>query len=192
VRKYHGSYQRIAERLEQLQLPPEDLHKFFEQVALSIMVRNGDAHLKNFGVLMPAPEALRLSPVFDVVTTAAYTYTRFAGDVEQTDRTMALKLFAGRHHSKAYPTTEELVRFGEEVCGVTRPRAVLERLAQAMHETLASAKYDPRIPVPLLERVEPLWKVGLQYAARAANGRARALSGEARYAAPSFQDCCRS
>jgi serine/threonine-protein kinase HipA len=166
-RKYQGSYQRIAELLQRIQLPPEDLHKFFEQVALSVMVRNGDAHLKNFGVLLPVTGAPRLSPVFDVVTTAAYIYTRFAGDTEQTDRTMALKLFAGRHHSKAYPTTEELARFGEEQCGVVQPRAVLERLAQALNETLADAKHDPRIPTSVLERMEPLWKVGMQYAPHA-------------------------
>ena len=166
-RKYQGSYQRIAALLQQLKLPPEDLHKFFEQVALSVMVRNGDAHLKNFGVLLPGPEAPRLSPVFDVVTTAAYAYTRFAGDVEQTDRTMALKLFAGRHHSKAYPTTDELLRFGEELCDVKRPQAVLERIAQAMHETLVDAKCDSRIPAGLLERMEQLWKIGMQYALHA-------------------------
>ena len=49
--KYRGSYQRIGELLRYLQLPGEDLQRFFEQVALSVMVRNGDAHLKNFGVL---------------------------------------------------------------------------------------------------------------------------------------------
>jgi serine/threonine-protein kinase HipA len=47
-RKYHGSYQRIAELLRQLQLHSDNLHRFFEQVAFSVMVRNGDAHLKNF------------------------------------------------------------------------------------------------------------------------------------------------
>jgi serine/threonine-protein kinase HipA len=50
-RKYQGSYQAITELLKQLQLPRENLHRFFEQVALSVMVRNGDAHLKNFGLL---------------------------------------------------------------------------------------------------------------------------------------------
>ena len=50
-RKYQGSYQRVAELLRQLQLHSSNLHRFFEQVALCIMVRNGDAHLKNFGVL---------------------------------------------------------------------------------------------------------------------------------------------
>jgi serine/threonine-protein kinase HipA len=86
---------------------------------------------------------------------------------KQTDRTMALKLFAGRHHSKAYPTTDELLRFGEELCDVKRPQAVLERIAQAMHETLVDAKCDSRIPAGLLERMEQLWKIGMQYALHA-------------------------
>ncbi|MBI3350111.1 MAG: type II toxin-antitoxin system HipA family toxin [Burkholderiales bacterium] len=162
-RKYRGSYQRIGELLRYLQLPGEDLQRFFEQVALSVMVRNGDAHLKNFGVLVQQDGTPRLSPLFDVVTTAVYTYARFVGDEEQTDRTMALKLFAGKHHSKAYPTTEELLQFGTEVCGVVRPRVVLERIAVAMHETLADAKGDERIPASLLALMEPVWEVGTKY-----------------------------
>ncbi len=162
-RKYRGSYQRIGELLRYLQLPGEDLQRFFEQVALSVMIRNGDAHLKNFGVLVQQDGSARLSPLFDVVTTAVYTYTRFVGDEAQTDRTMALKLFAGRHHSKAYPTTEELLRFGTEVCGVVRPRAVLERLAEGMHETLAEAQSDERIPRGLLALMQPVWEVGMTY-----------------------------
>jgi len=36
-------------------------------------VKNGDAHLKNFGVLYDQPgSAVRLAPVYDVVTTTAY------------------------------------------------------------------------------------------------------------------------
>ncbi|HEY0956504.1 MAG TPA: type II toxin-antitoxin system HipA family toxin [Roseateles sp.] len=163
-RKYRGSYQRIAELLRYLQLPGEDLQRFFEQVALSVMVRNGDAHLKNFGVLVHPDGVPRLSPLFDVVTTAVYTYTRFVGDEEQTDRTMALKLFAGKHHSKAYPTTEELLQFGTEVCGVVRPRVVLERIAEAMHETLAEANGDVRVPASLLALMRPVWEVGMKYA----------------------------
>lgn len=163
-RKYRGSYQRIAELLRYLQLPGEDLHRFFEQVSLSVMVRNGDAHLKNFGVLVQSDGTPRLSPLFDVVTTAVYTYTRFVGDEEQTDRTMALKLFAGKHHGKAYPTTQELLQFGSEVCGVVRPRATLERIAEAMRETLADASGDGRMPAPLLAAMRPVWEVGMKYA----------------------------
>ncbi|CAM4154162.1 type II toxin-antitoxin system HipA family toxin [Roseateles saccharophilus] len=163
-RKYVGSYQRIADLLRYLQLAGEDLHRFFEQVALSVMVRNGDAHLKNFGVLVPRDGPPRLSPLFDVVTTAVYSYTRFVGDVEQTDRTMALKLFAGKHHTKAYPTTQELLRFGTEVCGVVRPRPVLERIAEAMDATLAGAQSDDRIPASLLALMKPVWQLGMEYA----------------------------
>jgi serine/threonine-protein kinase HipA len=37
------------------------------------MVRNGDAHLKNFGVLYALPgDTVALAPVYDVVTTTAY------------------------------------------------------------------------------------------------------------------------
>jgi len=37
------------------------------------MVRNGDAHLKNFGVLYPAPRStVELAPAYDVVTTTVY------------------------------------------------------------------------------------------------------------------------
>lgn len=163
-RKYQGSYQRVADLLRALQLPAEDLHQFFEQVALSVMVRNGDAHLKNFGVLVPHSGPPRISPVFDVVTTAAYTYTRFVGDTEQTDRTTALKLFAGKRFTKAYPTTDELLRFGAEVCGVTRPQVVLDQIAQAMQQVLTDARGDARIPASLLARMAPLWWAGMQYA----------------------------
>jgi serine/threonine-protein kinase HipA len=40
---------------------------------LSSLVKNGDAHLKNFGVLYPSPRGpVTLAPVFDIVTTTAY------------------------------------------------------------------------------------------------------------------------
>jgi serine/threonine-protein kinase HipA len=163
-RKYQGSYQRIAELLRQLQLPNANLHRFFEQVAFSIMVRNGDAHLKNFGLLYRSPEQVWLAPMFDVVTTSIYTYTRYAGGPELEDRTLALKLFAGKHHTKAYPTKEELEKFGQRVCGVTQPARTLERIAQAMHSTMDKAKGDPRVPKTLQTQMAQAWEAGYGYA----------------------------
>ena len=163
-RKYQGSYQRIAELLRQLQLPSDNLHRFFEQVAFSIMVRNGDAHLKNFGLLYRSPEQVWLAPMFDVVTTSIYTYTQYAGGPELEDRTLALKLFAGKHHSKAYPTKEELENFGHRVCGVTQPARTLERIAQAMHSTMDKAKGDPRVPKTLQTQMAQAWEAGYGYA----------------------------
>lgn len=162
-RKYQGSYQRVAELLRQLQMPARELHRFFEQVALSVMVRNGDAHLKNFGVLYRSASDIRLAPLFDVVTTAIYTYTQYPGGPELADRTLALKLFAGRHHSKADPTREELIDFGRRICGVSQPAQTMQRIAEAMRATLEAARGDQRVPAELLRKLGPVWEEGLQY-----------------------------
>jgi serine/threonine-protein kinase HipA len=164
-RKYQGSYQRIAELLRQLQLHSDNLHRFFQQVAFSIMVRNGDAHLKNFGVLYRSATEVWLAPMFDVVTTSIYKYTRYQGGPELEDRTLALKLFAGKHQNRAYPSTEELLDFGRRVCGVSQPARVLECIAQAMHQTLEDAKGDARIPAQLLAKMQAAWEAGMVYAA---------------------------
>jgi len=49
-RKYQGSCESVAAVLRAIGLPAQDLHRFFEQVAFTVMVRNGDGHLKNHGV----------------------------------------------------------------------------------------------------------------------------------------------
>ncbi len=162
-RKYQGSYQRIAELLRQLQLHSDNLHRLFQQVAFSVMVRNGDAHLKNFGVLYRSATEVWLAPMFDVVTTSIYKYARYPGGPELEDHTLALKLFAGKRQTRAYPTTEQLHDFGRRVCGVSQPGRVLETIAQAMHQTLADAKDDARVPAPLLAKMQAAWEPGLQY-----------------------------
>jgi serine/threonine-protein kinase HipA len=163
-RKYQGSYQRVAELLRQMQLHSDNLHRFFEQVALCVMVRNGDAHLKNFGVLYRSETQAWLAPLFDVVTTSIYRYTRYPGGPELEDRTLALKLFAGRHGTKTYPTIEELHDFGRRICGVSQPAQVLDRIAQAMRQTLQDARQDARVPASLLQAMDAAWETGLQYA----------------------------
>lgn len=164
-RKYHGSYQRIADLMRYLQLPSENLERFFEQVAFSVMVRNGDGHLKNYGLLYTSTADCRLAPMFDVVTTALYKYTRYEGGPELEDRTLALKLFAGKGHTKAYPTTGELLLFGSKVCGVRRPETVLTRIAEGMKKTLDFAAGDPRIQKKLLDQMRDIWNDGMTYAA---------------------------
>ena len=163
-RKYQGSYQRVAELLRQFQLHSNNLYRFFEQVAFSIMVRNGDAHLKNFGLLYRSREDVWLAPLFDVVTTSIYKYAQSPGGPELEDRTLALKLFAGKHRTKAYPTTEELIDFGRRVCGVAQPADVISRLAHAMRKTLEEAKADARVTGALLRQMAQVWENGYAYA----------------------------
>ena len=166
-RKYHGSYERIADALRMLRLPEKDLHRFFEQVAFTVMASNGDGHLKNFGVLYTGANDLRLAPMFDVVNTSIYRYTRLQGGEDLEDRTMALKLFAGKGQTRTYPTTAELARFGREICRVHDPRDALCRIADAMTDTLGAAKHDERIPSDVLVKMTDVWSTGMNHAAEA-------------------------
>jgi len=163
-RKYQGSYARIADLLKMLRLPADNLARFFEQVAFTVMVRNGDGHLKNYGVLYSSEADIRLAPMFDVVTTAIYRYARFAGGPELEDHTLALKLVGGRHQTRGYPSTAQLLAFGRDVCGVVRPGAILMRIAEAMQATLDVARGDARIPATTLAAMADCWQLGLAHA----------------------------
>ena len=163
-RKYHGSYEHVADLLRLLKITGENLHRFFAQVAFTVMVRNGDGHLKNFGVLYRSARDAWLAPMFDVVTTSIYRYTRYEGGPELEDRTLALKLFRGKGQTRTYPTPDELLRFGREVCGVAQPTQVLARIGEAMIETLEAARQDSRIPPTLLAEMRSAWEAGLIHA----------------------------
>jgi len=75
-KKYDSTYERVARTIKDF-VSPEHLssarEQFFATLVLSAMVRNGDAHLKNFGVLYRHPQGpVSLAPVYDIVTTTAY------------------------------------------------------------------------------------------------------------------------
>lgn len=76
ARKYSGTYERVARSLKDFvsgEFLPESRRQFFATLVLSSMVGNGDAHLKNFGVLYPSPGGpVTMAPVFDIVSTTAY------------------------------------------------------------------------------------------------------------------------
>jgi serine/threonine-protein kinase HipA len=120
--KYTGSYEAIARAVTLFCSPgrvAESLKSLFEAVALSVLLRNGDAHLKNFGLLYTHPRSddCRLSPLYDVVNTTAYI----------PKDTLALKL--GK--SKAWPTRETLLRFGGECCRLDRSGEILDALIES-------------------------------------------------------------
>jgi serine/threonine-protein kinase HipA len=41
---------------------------------------------------------------------------------------------------------------------------VLDRIAQAMRQTLQDARQDARVPASLLQAMDAAWETGLQYA----------------------------
>lgn len=77
AQKYQGSYESVARFLALFCAPGRKqsaLAQLFDQVALSCIIGNGDAHLKNFGVLYadPGDDDVRMSPAYDLVSTTAY------------------------------------------------------------------------------------------------------------------------
>ena len=158
-RKYIGSYEDVAAALRLVcSEPGPALHQFFALLVLTVLLRNGDAHLKNFAVLYDE-QRVWLSPVYDQVTTVLYTYER-PGGIETVDHTMALKLRRGgrsgeKSIARTYPARAELESFGRDVCGVHHPAAVIEQSCQAMSEALAHA--HPAVPALLRERIGDVW-----------------------------------
>lgn len=124
--KYDGSYEGAAKQIKGFVSPSllnQALESFFKIVALSSGLKNGDAHLKNFGVLYEhcgADAQISLAPAYDIVTTSVYIKTD----------SMAL-LLGG---SKAWPKYKMLMRFGRSACNLTEGRCseLLQQVAYGM------------------------------------------------------------
>lgn len=166
-RKYIGSYEDVASALQLICTDaPAALRQFFDYLALSVLLRNGDAHLKNFGVLYDEPgpsdvPSVWLSPLYDQVTTTLYTYER-PGGIETVDHTMALKLRRGQRSgdkspARSYPVRKELEQFGRDVCGVQNPSAVMEQLSDGMSQALQLARGHGSITPVLYRKMEAIW-----------------------------------
>ncbi len=117
-RKYEGSYENVALAIQRNTSPAhlqQSLNEFFSSLVLSMVLRNGDAHLKNFGLLYTHPQSdnCRLSPNYDIVCTTVY----LPKDLP------ALSLA----RQKAWPTRQALVSFGRDICRVSDPETVIDR-----------------------------------------------------------------
>ncbi|MEZ5476405.1 MAG: type II toxin-antitoxin system HipA family toxin [Thiolinea sp.] len=154
--KYVGSYQDIAQRIRQFVSPHrvhDALEQFFLSLALSIGVRNGDAHLKNFGVLYRDPESeVSLAPAFDIISTQPYI----------PNDSLAL-LFGG---SKFFPQRKALVTFGRRFCGLTE-RRVAQLLDWVVHgmdaalQDLRAYRQQHADFADIGERMEAVWLAGM-------------------------------
>ena len=74
--KYNGSYEEMVRVLKDVINPTkrkESLKRFFTALVMNHLLRNGDAHLKNYGVLYKDDfEDANLAPIYDVITTTIY------------------------------------------------------------------------------------------------------------------------
>jgi serine/threonine-protein kinase HipA len=131
--KYGGSYETsVLRRFTQFASGlgvAADIERLFTLIVLNCALRNGDAHLKNFGVVYDdVAGPIQLAPVFDVITTTAYLPVD----------AMALSLDG----TTRWPSAARLQAFGE-TRGVGAPavvRAVRQRVAEALAETALELK----------------------------------------------------
>jgi serine/threonine-protein kinase HipA len=155
--KYEGSYEQLAATLASVLRGPDgtaaELARFFRSLVLSIAVRNGDAHRKNFGVVYDdATGQVTLAPTFDVVTTVAYVPSD----------SLALTLDG----TKRWPDAKRLVRFGMQRCQLTAPAAkaivaeVAEAVAEVSRELGSLTEIDPQAE-EVADRMRTAWADGV-------------------------------
>ena len=131
--KYRGSYETsVMKRFGQFARSShvnEDMQSLFLLIALNCALRNGDAHLKNFGIVYDDVQGeARLAPVYDLVTTSVYLRAD----------SLALTL----NGSTRWPTAKEIRRLGETRAGAApgKVRAILERIDDAIHATATEVR----------------------------------------------------
>ncbi len=160
--KYRGSYETsIMKRFSEFANSPEiaeDLERLFTLIVVNCALRNGDAHLKNFGVIYDDVQGeARLAPVYDLVTTSVYL----------PKDAMALTL----NGSTKWPSAKELQRLGETRMGATpaRVREILERVADAItaisEELRAYGKQHPEFE-EIGTRMLREWSQGIELSLR--------------------------
>jgi serine/threonine-protein kinase HipA len=131
--KYRGSYEtsimkRYAEFANSSHVG-EDLERLFTLIVINCALRNGDAHLKNFGIVYDDVQGeARLAPVYDLVTTSVYL----------PKDSLALAL----NGKTRWPSKKELQRLGETRMSGSPARVtgILERVADAMATTSTSLR----------------------------------------------------
>jgi len=96
---------------------------------MNYLLKNGDAHLKNFGLLFTQDfSKIYLSPIYDVVNTTSYIYKDKPALMLQ-----GKKIWFGK---------DELVNFGIKNCLLSKKEAIelYEQCLMALQDTIADMK----------------------------------------------------
>ncbi len=129
------------------------MRSLFRLFVLNCAVRNGDAHLKNFGVVYDDTRSdVRLAPVYDIVTTSAYL---------PKDQ-MALTL----NGTPVWPHAGRLTHLGHTRAGLTGPqiRQTFEETADALADVAPDARpYFIDHAAEIGERILAAWQTGVAF-----------------------------
>ncbi|MDY0122503.1 MAG: HipA domain-containing protein [Sulfurimonas sp.] len=110
--KYDGSYEQVAKIIYQYTTnKKESMIAFYKTVLINYLLKNGDAHLKNFGLLYEDDFShIFYSPVYDIVNTVAY--------IHKDKPALMLK------GKKIWWAKEALIEFGCKSCLLSKSEAL--------------------------------------------------------------------
>ena len=117
---------------------PEGMTELLKAITLHVVVGNGDAHAKNFSLLHEQSGALRLAPLYDVMSTLYYGDDRLAMYIDNVRRTQRV-------------TVDRLVNEAAS-WGMPRPRSaeVVQELLSAVPEAAARTQQEtPDLPADI-------------------------------------------
>lgn len=135
--KYSGTYRDLYKTLMDFSSPAyklETKESFFRQLVLVNMLRNGDAHLKNFGIVFDPDDinnSRKISPAYDIVCTTPY----LRGDT--------LALFSPISKNKHWMCRDEIVSFGADICALSRRKiiSIIEQCESAVNEGVLEVEH---------------------------------------------------
>ncbi len=91
--KFEGSYELCASKIREfISVPIKDLEEFYKRILFNYLIGNGDAHLKNFSMMLSNGKRM-LTPNYDVLYTGYH--------INETFGECALDLF-DNHETKAF------------------------------------------------------------------------------------------
>ncbi len=150
--KYSGSYEQVTKVVYSVTTNKiESMKALYKTIVMNYLLRNGDAHLKNFGILYDEEiKNIYFAPAYDIVNTVVYF---------NKDRP-ALSMFG----KKLWFGKKKLVKFGVENCYLSQSEAVhLYAVCQnALQSGIQELENYVRIHKPFEEigsKMLGIWKV---------------------------------
>ncbi len=150
--KYDGSYEEIARSIKEYvssEKRKESLQTFFKAIVMNHLLRNGDGHLKNYGIVYKNDyKDSYLSPIYDVITTTIY----IKNDIP------ALRLGDGKlwWKEKTYKT------FAKQSCGLSNKEyeTILDDCKNAINQTkkeIDDYKHEKPEVIDFLDKLKECW-----------------------------------
>ncbi|HEV7769958.1 MAG TPA: HipA domain-containing protein [Solirubrobacterales bacterium] len=122
--------------------PARDVTAFLDALLFNFVIANHDAHAKNYSLLLDGPGAIRLAPLYDLLSTAVF---------DGSDRKLAMRY--GGENRPAYLRGRHLDRLAKAM-GV-KP-ALVRRRAIALHEKTEAAIEEVRASLPVEFQDRPM------------------------------------